>query len=305
MLPARTPKNSLKRLHTISHHLIATTVCSGNHPASASSSITSRMTLSPSTQRAPWRDILDSHLEKTPGYEFTIATVGHDAQGRSVPRVRTCGYRGFFPELELHPKGQQAMDEQVEGGGNPSVYESDMMAFTSDVRMEKLGQLEESGHAVEALFWLKDVMAQWRVKGRAYAVGNPSKDEESEQVSRETAAKGLRMKGDANGNTTEWTWEKAVTKYFANHSPIMRGSFKAPPPGQPRSKVPDDQALGLGQKVTDLHDPVARGNFRVVIIMPEEVEQLDLSNQEDPKRWKWTLVNDQSGSHWVETELWP
>lgn len=86
---------------------------------------------------------------------------------------------------------------------------------------------------------------------------------------------------------------------------MAAGSFKAPPPGQPRSKVPDDQALSLGQQVTDLHDPVARGNFRVVIILPEEVERLDLSDLEDPKRWKWTLVNDQSGSHWVETELWP
>lgn len=225
MLPACNPRNSLKRLHTISHHLVSTSVYSANRPASASIQTTSKMTLSPSTQRAPWRDILDSHLEKTPGYEMTIATVGHDAQGRFVPRVRTCGYRGFFPELELHPKGQEAMDEQVDGGGNPSVYESDMLTFTTDVRMEKLGQLEESGHAIEAIFWLKDVMAQWRVKGRAYAVGNPSEDEEAEQTSREEAAKGLRVKGDANGDTAEWTWEKAVTKYFANHSPIMRGMF--------------------------------------------------------------------------------
>lgn len=86
---------------------------------------------------------------------------------------------------------------------------------------------------------------------------------------------------------------------------MTTGTFRVPPPGQPRSKVPDDPALGLGQKVTDLHDPVARKNFRVVVIQPEEVERLDLSNQEDVRRWKWTLVDDQSGSHWVETELWP
>jgi pyridoxamine 5'-phosphate oxidase len=307
------------------------------------------MTRSPSNHRAPWRNSLDSHLEQTPGYEFTIATVGHDTQGRVVPRVRTCGYRGFFPELELHPKSQQAMDEQVEDGGNPDVYESDMLSFTTDVRMEKLGQLEESGHAIEAMFWLTDVMAQWRVKGRAYAVGDPQEENEGEQRSRKEAAKGLRVKSKANGDTSKWIWEKAVTKYFANHSPIMRGmflcytvrwsvghigsfsfsllsawqtcipedlpfklvltmttgTFRAPPPGQPRSKVPDDPALGLGQKVTDLHDPVARKNFRVVVIQPEEVERLDLSNQEDVRRWKWTLVDDQSGSHWVETELWP
>lgn len=176
----------------------------------------------PSNHRAPWRSILDAHLEQTAGYEFNIATVGRDAHGRPVPRVRTCGCRGFFPELELHPKGQQAMDEQVEDGGNPSVYESDMLSFTTDIRMEKLGQLEESGHAIEAMFWLTDIMAQWRVKGRAYAIGGPQKDE-AEQLSRQEAAKGLRVKSDANGDTATWTWERAVTKYFANHSPIMRG----------------------------------------------------------------------------------
>ena len=76
----------------------------------------------------------------------------------------------------------------------------------------------------------------------------------------------------------------------------------------PRSQEPENSALAMGQRVTDLHDPVARGNFRVVTIIPEEVERLDLSNQEDMRRWKWTL--SKSGgkgeqSDWTETELWP
>jgi len=62
----------------------------------------------------------------------------------------------------------------------------------------------------------------------------------------------------------------------------------------------------MGQKVTDLHDPVARKNFRVVVIEPEEVELLDLTNLEDAKRWKWTLAReDRPENHWVQTELWP
>lgn len=88
------------------------------------------------------------------------------------------------------------------------------------------------------------------------------------------------------------------------------GTFRSPPPGLPRSQKPSDPALSLGQKVTDLHDPVARCNFRVVVIQPEEVERLDLSNQEDVRRWKWTLVhaNNEAGkpsSQWLETEVWP
>lgn len=179
--------------------------------------------LSQNPTRAPWRDLLDSQLEQTPGYEFTIATIGYDSQQRPVPRVRTCGCRGFFPELELHPKGQEAMDQQVEDGGNPPIYESDMLTFTTDARMEKLPQLDSSGHAVEAVFWLKDLMTQWRIKGTAYAIGDPQGELAChERNSRQKITKGLRLTSN-HGNVSKWTWEKAVTKYFANHSPVARG----------------------------------------------------------------------------------
>ncbi|CAL3963088.1 unnamed protein product, partial [Diplocarpon coronariae] len=41
-------------------------------------------------------------------------------------------------------------------------------------------------------------------------------------------------------------------------------SFKNPAPGTPIGSQPE--GLGLGQKVSDLEDEVARKNFRVVII---------------------------------------
>lgn len=105
--------------------------------------------------------------------------------------------------------------------------------------------------------------------------------------------------------TANTCWQVAPVILTANE-----GSFKNPPPGQPRSQSPSDPDLQLGQKVTDLHDPVARANFRVVVIQAEEVERLDLSNPEDIRRWRWTLVGQsntegQSGGHWAECELWP
>ncbi|KAJ5496412.1 hypothetical protein N7463_008399 [Penicillium fimorum] len=263
-------------------------------------------TPSNNSQRAPWRDLLDSQLKQTPGYEFTVATIGYDAQQCPVPRLRTCGCRGFFPELELHSQGQEAMDQQVEGGGNPPVFESDMLSFTTDARMEKLPQLESSGHAIEAVFWLKGLMTQWRIKGTAYAIGDPrGEDAQEEKTSRTKIRKALRVKGDTDSDIAKWTWQKAVTKYFANHSPVARGSFRNPPPGQPRSSTPSKLDLKMGQKVLDLHDPVARANFRVVVIRPEQVERLDLSDQEDGKRWNWTLIDGNDGSQWDEIEVWP
>ncbi|CAL5870563.1 uncharacterized protein PFLUO_LOCUS4802 [Penicillium psychrofluorescens] len=262
--------------------------------------------------RAPWREVLDSHLSQTSDHEFTIGTIGRDDQNRPVPRVRTCGFRGFFPELTLHPSGAKDMEQQVEDGGNPSLYESDLFTLTTDVRMEKLAQLELSSQEIEAVFWLKDLNAQWRIKGKAFAIGNPlGETDTQEKWARSAVQKGLRVKDDGNADTSgkeKWSWEKAVTKYFANHSPFMRGSFRNPPPGQPRSQEPSDPRLKMAQKVTDLHDPVARANFRVVVIQPEEVERLDLTNPEDVRRWKWTLEGNgdhSSGDNWVETELWP
>ncbi|KAJ5098276.1 hypothetical protein N7532_005277 [Penicillium argentinense] len=263
---------------------------------------------STSNVRAPWRDLLASHMAQTPGYEFTVATVGQDENKRPVPRVRTCGYRGFFPELEIHPKSQEEMKQQVKDGGNPPTYESDMFCFTTDTRMEKLGQLESSGNDIEAVFWLKDLMTQWRVKGKAFAIGDPTEDAEHEKISRSELEDFLRVKQNFNGPIEEWTWERAVTKYFANHSPLARGSFKNPAPGQPRSQLPSDPSLRMGQKVNDLHDPVARGNFRVVVIRPDVVERLDLSSQEDMRRWIWVLNSrgDHYGQYtWTETEVWP
>lgn len=115
------------------------------------------------------------------------------------------------------------MNQQVKNGGNLPLYESDMLSFTTDIRMEKLPQLDSSGHAIEAMFWLKDLMAQWRVKGRAFAIGNPDENATDEVSSRAEIGKWLRVKDDVDSTANNWTWENAVTKYFANHSPIMRG----------------------------------------------------------------------------------
>lgn len=60
----------------------------------------------------------------------------------------------------------------------------------------------------------------------------------------------------------------------------------------------------------DLHDPIARENFRVAIIRPEEVEQLDISDPATAKRWNYTFVVEkgQGGEgkgEWKCEELWP
>ncbi|KAL4889407.1 pyridoxamine 5'-phosphate oxidase-domain-containing protein [Aspergillus ambiguus] len=255
------------------------------------------------TTQAPWRELFESHLTQNSTTSFTITTVDYDEQNRPVPRARTCEFRGFWPNPALHPSALDALNAQC-GGPNPSVYESDMLSLTTDVRMAKAGQLEASGHVVEGVFWLKDVMNQWRVRGLAYVVGDPAGGAREEEARREVLR---RMRRASSTDADAWTWERQVTSYFANHSPAMRGSFRNPPPGCPRSETPADPNLRIGQKVEDLHDPVARGNFRVVVVRPVQVERLDLSDLQDVRRMQWTFVEGDDNGHgcWEKVELWP
>ena len=88
------------------------------------------------------------------------------------------------------------------------------------------------------------------------------------------------------------------------------GSWKNPPPGTPTNGQEPDKDHQLGQKVEDLHDPIARDNFRVVIIRPEEVEELDLSDPTTARRQVHTFeVEKGQGSEgkgvWKTVETWP
>lgn len=91
---------------------------------------------------------------------------------------------------------------------------------------------------------------------------------------------------------------------------IFSGSFKGPDPGTPckkshDNKQPDDSELKLGEKVEDLHDPLARKNFRVVVMRVEEVDRLDMNDLARPMRWT-TKLDHTGQEHWEDpVELWP
>ena len=124
------------------------------------------------------------------------------------------------------------------------------------------------GGPVEAVFWVKDVMTQWRIRGEAFIVGKDIEGEgdESSGVRTVKSEVGERMRVVKEEAREGWSWAKELTAHFGNLNPGMRGSFKNPAPGTPVGVPSPDKSLGLGQKVDDLEDEVARKNFRVVII---------------------------------------
>ncbi|KAI9800279.1 MAG: hypothetical protein M1833_003393 [Piccolia ochrophora] len=271
---------------------------------------------------APWKALFLSHIQQLPSPEFVMTSL-HPAAASSptpfVPRLRYLIYRGMWAELPENKHNDAPRNERV--------YESELPTFTSDVRMEKVPEIFASsagkgevsqaqgsggGGPVEAVWWIAgDTMTQWRMKGEAFVVGPDieGEGEESSGVRTVKSELGKRMRVVKEGGEGEWSWGKELTAHFGNISPGMRGSFKNPPPGTPVSEPVPDEAMSLGQKVTDLEDPLARKNFRVAVIRPDVVEQLDLSDPATARRWRYTFVGGAGGGtpgeEWKKEEMWP
>ncbi|KAF2645348.1 hypothetical protein P280DRAFT_441733 [Massarina eburnea CBS 473.64] len=268
--------------------------------------------------KAPWKALFNQHISKMPSPQFVLGTLASAPKGSPtplVPRVRYCIFRGFWTEL---PENKHNDAER-----NPSVYESDLPTFTTDVRMEKVGQIfgTSAGHAessdqvqgsggggpVEAVWWVEETGTQWRIKGRAYVVSEDIEGkEESSGVRTVKSEIGKRMRLVDESKEKDWSWTRELTAIFGNQSPGIKGSFRAPPPGKLTSEPHDDKNLELGAKVDDLQDPVARKNFRLVIIVPDSVEQTDLSDPAKGRRFLYTFdESTRANAGWRTEELWP
>lgn len=207
---------------------------------------------------APWRQIFLAHISKMPSPEFAMATLhavpAADASEATptptptptpyLPRLRFLIFRGMWSELPENKHNQAPKNERV--------YETDMPTFTTDVRMEKVSEIfsTSAGHGawpqtqgsggggpVEAVWWVKEVMTQWRMRGEAFVVGPDIEDpagEESSGVRTVKSAIGKRMRLAKDGKSgtadaEDWSWAREVTAHFGNLSPVMRGESRKDP----------------------------------------------------------------------------
>lgn len=284
---------------------------------------TTAPTPSPSTP-APWRPLFLSHLDKLDSPEFVLSTLEptdpeHPSKSPYLPRARYCIYRGMFGSLPPNKHNTAPR--------NPSVFDSDLLTFTSDVRMQKIPSLFASGKGkgvpeqstgsggggpVESVFWIKDVGTQWRIRGDAWVIGPDidSSDDSGVRTVKSVLGPRMRVEEGMEEKKSEWSWERELAAHFGNLSPGMRGSFKGPAPGRPVAN--GSGGLNLGEQVKGLDDEEARKNFRVVVIRPVEVEQLDLSVPDKARRWRWVYVGEDGEAgdmkkvgEWKMEELWP
>jgi pyridoxamine 5'-phosphate oxidase len=189
-------------------------------------------------QPAPWKSKFLEHINKMDKPEFVFSSL-HPAPDGSptpyVPRARFCIFRGFWAEL---PENKHNPAEK-----NERVYETDLPTFTTDVRMQKPFELfaSSSGHAdseklvqgsggggpCEAVWWAKDVMVQWRMKGDAFVVAPDieGEGEESSGVRTVKSEVGSRMRVVKEDAKDSWSWDRELTAQFGNMAPGMRGMF--------------------------------------------------------------------------------
>ncbi|KAI0013078.1 pyridoxamine 5'-phosphate oxidase-domain-containing protein [Xylariaceae sp. FL0662B] len=301
------------------------------------------MAASSSPPLAPWRDLFLEHIQTMPSPEFTLSTLrkvplppspstssSPSSPGFTyVPRCRTCIFRGMFANLPVNPKNDAPL--------NPDVYDSDLPTFTTDCRMDKMAELFSSwgdgsqeaqaqpsdlrgsggGAPIEAVWWASEPKVQWRVRGRAYVLAPDVEESRAGQQVVSTLRRRMRRKeGGGDGDEGDWSFGREITAHFGNLGPVMRGSFRNPPPGTPVALPVDGDGLGVGQRVTDLHDAVARAHFRVVVIVPDAVDRCDLSDPERGRRWLYTYLGDGGRTvpeapggriidGWEEVEVWP
>lgn len=277
---------------------------------------------------APWRALFLQQLGQMPMPLCAVSTLS-SSDSKTTPRVRNCVCRGLWASLPVNAKNPAPR--------NPATYESDLPVFTTDARMAKAAEIGLSGGPVEAVWWASEAGTQWRVRGTAWLLG-PDVESPTGAVARSAIQKHMRRRKDegaatvastaasrtaaiaaATSSSSGWSWSREITAHFGNLSPGMRGSFRNPPPGQPRPARGEagntHPGEGLGDAVDNDHldDPAARANFRVCIIVPEEVDQVDLSRGDDPRRWLYTYVGEEGEAPegtevingWAKQELWP
>ncbi|GAB1318767.1 Pyridoxamine 5'-phosphate oxidase Alr4036 family FMN-binding domain-containing protein [Madurella fahalii] len=291
------------------------------------------MSSTPNPPPAPWRSLFLSHLTRLNPVTFTLATLHPTPSCESpsaglpaVPRARTCIFRGLWGELPRNAHNGAAR--------NPALYESDLPVLTTDARTDKAGELFDSaggagggtmtggGGPVEAVFWVEPARTQWRVRGSAWVLAaDADSDGEGARKVRDLLMRRMRRREQApapagdQSEGGEWSFAREVTAHFGNLSPLMRGSFRGPAPGTPVAYgAAEGEVNAMGRTLDDLEDEAARRNFRTVVIVPEEVDQVDLTDEARPKRWLYVyrgaageskLAGGEVIGEWEKAEVWP
>ncbi|KFY13343.1 hypothetical protein V492_03331 [Pseudogymnoascus sp. VKM F-4246] len=94
----------------------------------------------------------------------------------------------------------------------------------------------------------------------------------------------------------EWGWEGERDAYYGAMGKELKKGLAGPTPGE----------VSKGGEGEGFDEEKAKGNFRLVVVRPAEVECVDLTDPESSKRWIYTFVESDGGKGaWKREELNP
>ncbi|MCJ1330432.1 hypothetical protein MMC10_007116 [Thelotrema lepadinum] len=239
-------------------------------------------------EEVPWKTPFLLHLkaihDTNAEVQLSLATV---TTPDNLPRVRTVGHAGFW---------------SVNSAASEATSVSCCLTFITNSRFNKVadvfGQIDQlpedfetyglasgGGGPVEAVYWLEQIKMQWRMRGRCFfvtdgraAAGSLAGEDEQERERRrreglavtkaavrphmvgvvdEQQVNGIEDGGDADVDSI---WEAEVQGYY--------------------------QRLSL-----EIQPLFLRSSFAVGIIVPEEVEMMDLTDATVTRRRIWKSTN--------------
>ncbi|KAF3189415.1 hypothetical protein TWF788_010499 [Orbilia oligospora] len=268
----------------------------------------------------PWKQAFNAHVQTLacPTFAFATAAVPQTG-GIAVPHVRTLAFRGFYAELPFNKYNPVSSN---------TGFKSDLIAFTTDKRTEKLrdlggvegvtaSSLPTVTNIVEACFWVPSdqnpaVGKQWRIRGRCFVL---PRDFDTEDKGVKETKKWLieKISRNGGGDGSDFDFAKEYKAHFGNLSPVLRGSFRNPLPGTPKEL--GDGGLAPKRPIGDdqLDEEVALSHFRVAVIEPTRIEYLDLEGR---TKTAWVPVGGDAEKDeqlenlgkvdgaWREVELW-
>lgn len=238
--------------------------------------------------RPPWLSAFQSDLQKQAAdgahAQVSLATVTTD----HLPRVRSIGHAGFWSIATT--KGR---------------VDSPCPTFTTDSRDNKVahifgkdetdrslpgfdvfGRGSGGGGSVEAVYWLAKVKMQWRLRGKCHLITDGAGDDNLDS-------------GQDNTHDHQQRRQEGLTSSKAAIRPHLVSSD--------HDSIQDDDSAweaevqGYYQRLSrEIQISFLRSSFTVGIIVPDEVEMMDLTDATVARRkiWKFEASEHGGQSKW-------
>ncbi|KAH3681101.1 hypothetical protein WICPIJ_007933 [Wickerhamomyces pijperi] len=250
---------------------------------------------------APWvpsfRKAIQTHRESHPFVAFSFATV----DSNNCPHVRTVIDRGFL------------FDDK----------KSNILTFTTDIRMDKLRDLSNNGK-FEAVFWFEGTNEQFRVSGEAKVLTQDNVETFSGSIGEYPLVSPGFLKSHSSGldlshfNQSQLSlastatnsnhnrpsaeeWSQELQTKWGELSSNLKSSFRKPQPGSTITAEKQKLLDSLSRGVDGSNEEDGRKNYGLVLMLVDKCDYVNLSG---PHHQRW-LYERNAEDQWDETELCP